>query len=159
MRTIHRHLAAGVGLTALVALGAGRVLAQAQPPAASAAPAAPAARAAPKVRITAPQNNAVVTGTSVHVVLQAQGIEIAPVAEHKAGTVHHHLFLDTDVTAADVPIPAGVKGIWHLGKGQTEFTLDSVAPGPHRLIAVLADPNHVQLKPTVTDTVHFTVKP
>ena len=82
MRTIHRYLAAGLGLAALVALGAERVQAQAQPPAAPATPPAPAVPAAPaapampaarpaagppKVRITSPQNSAVVTGTSVHV--------------------------------------------------------------------------------------------
>ncbi len=156
MKTIHRHLAVGVGLTALVALGAERVLAQAQPPA---APAAPAARAAPKVRITAPQNNAVVTGTSVHVVLEAQGIEIAPASEERPGTAHHHLFLDTDLTPADVKIPQGTTGIIHLGRGQTDFTFEKVAPGAHRLIAELADFNHIPLKPPAVDTVRFTVKP
>ena|SRR2546426_537744 len=149
MRTTQRLVAAAVGLAALVALGAERVHAQAQPAAAT---------AAPKVRIMSPQQNAVVTGPSVHVVLQAQGIEIAPAAEHKPGTAHHHLFLDTDVTPADAPIPMGAKGIVHLGKGQTEFTLDSVAPGPHRLIAMLGDPSHVPLKPSAVDTVRFTVK-
>ncbi len=139
-----------IALAALLALplGAGRAPAQ--------VPAAPAA--APKVKITAPAPNAVVTGTSVHVTLAATGIEIAPAAEHKPGTAHHHLFLDTDVSAGDMPIPAGMKGIVHLGKGQTEFTFDSVSAGPHRLIAVLADPNHVPLKPMVADTVRFTVK-
>jgi Ethanolamine utilization protein EutJ (predicted chaperonin) len=100
-----------------------------------------------------------VTGPSVHVVLEAKGIEIAPAAEQRAGTAHHHLFLDTDVTAGEVGIPAGTPGIVHLGKGQSDYTFEVVTPGPHRLIAVLADPNHVPLKPLVADTVRFTVKP
>ena len=150
MRTL---LASLAGLT----LGAMQLAGQGQPAAAPAA-AAPAAQAAPKVHIASPARNAVVTGNSVHVVLEATGIVIAPAAEHKAGTAHHHLFLDTDVSAGDAPIPMGTKGVWHLGKGQTEFTLDSVPVGTHRLIAVLADPNHVPLKPMVADTVQFSVK-
>jgi Domain of unknown function (DUF4399) len=124
----------------------------------AAAQAKPAAASAVKVHITSPKQDAVITGANVQVTLTAEGIEIAPVAEHKAGTAHHHLFLDTEVTPADAPIPVGVAGITHLGKGQTEYTLQ-VAPGAHRLIAVLADPDHVPLKPLVADTVRFTVKP
>jgi hypothetical protein len=114
-----------------------------------------AAQAAAKVKI----GDLLIAGRSVHVVLQTTGIEIAPAAERKPGTAHHHLFLDVDVTPVDAPIPAGVKGIWHLGRGQTEFRLDSVAPGRHRLIDVLGDADHVPLKPLVADTVRFTVKP
>jgi hypothetical protein len=114
--------------------------------------------AAPRVRIVEPKAGATVTGPAVHVVLEVQGIEIAPAAEHKPGTAHHHLFLDTDLTPADQPIPMGAAGIWHGGKGQTEYTFENVAPGPHRLIAVLADPNHVPLNPLAVDTVRFTVK-
>ena len=133
---------------ALVWLGAGAQIAAAQ--------AKPAA--APKVMIVLPKNGAVVTGPSVHVIVSAEGVEIAPVAEHRPGTAHHHLFLDVNVTSPDSAIPAGVPGIVHLGKGQVEYTFDAVPPGPHRLIAVLGDPNHVPLKPMVADTVHFTVK-
>jgi hypothetical protein len=141
----------GLGFVALVVSLLGAPVAVAQAPA-KAAP-------APSVRIMEPKRGATVTGTMVHVVLEAQGVEIAPAAEHRAGTAHHHLFLDTDLTAADVAIPAGMPGIVHLGKGQSEYMFDAVAPGPHRLIALLADPNHVPLKPLTTDTVRFTVKP
>ena len=151
MTTRMSTLAKTVGLVALVAavIGAPDAAAQAKPQA------APAAR----VRIVEPTDGSTVTGTSVHVRLEAQGVEIAPAAEHRAGTAHHHLFLDTDVTPADAAIPAGTPGIIHLGKGQTEYTFEGVAPGPHRLIAVLADPNHVPLTPWAVDTVRFTVKP
>jgi hypothetical protein len=144
-------LAKRLGFVALVASGLGAPAATAQAPA-KAAP-------APSVRIMEPKQGATVTGTMVHVVLEAQGVEIAPAAEHRAGTAHHHLFLDTDLTAADVGIPVGMPGIVHLGKGQSEYTFEGVAPGPHRLIALLADPNHVPLKPLAADTVRFTVKP
>src|SRR4029077_11156868 len=120
---------------------------------------APRAAPAVRVRIVEPNQGGTVTGPAVHVKLEAQGVEIAPAAEHRAGTAHHHLYLDTDVTAADVGIPMGMPGIVHLGKGQTENTFEGVTAGPHRLIAVLAAPNHVPLKPLVVDTVRFTVKP
>ena len=58
----------------------------------------------------------------------------------------------------DDTIPRGVSGILHLGRGQTEFVLDSLKPGPHRVIAVVADWKHLPLKPPVIDTVRFTVK-
>ena len=86
----------------------------------------------PKTRIVTPARDAVVTGPSVHVTLEVQGIEIAPAALHKPGTAHHHLFLDTNVTPADSAIPMGMPGMVHLGKGQTEYTFETVAAGPHR---------------------------
>jgi hypothetical protein len=112
---------------------------------------------APSVRITEPPAGATVAGPRVRVVLEATGIEIASAAELRAGTAHHHIFLDTDVTPVDDTIPAGVTGIIHLGRAQTEFTFDSVSPGEHRLIAVLADAWHIPTKPLAVDTVRFTV--
>ena len=141
---------AGVAGLAVVALGLGAPVAAAQ------SKAAPAA--AVQVRVVLPKENSTVAGPSVHVVLEAQGIEIAPAAAQRAGTAHHHLFLDTDVTASDAAIPMETAGIVHLGKGQSEYSFEGVKPGTHRLIAVLADPNHVPLKPLVADTVQFNVK-
>jgi hypothetical protein len=51
----------------------------------------------------------------------------------------------------------GMPGVIHLGLAQTEFHWHSLAPGSHRIIAVLADPAHVPIRPFVTDTVTFTV--
>lgn len=115
--------------------------------------------APPGVRVVEPAEGAVLAGPSVRVVLEATGIEIAPAAEQRAGTAHHHLFLDTDLTAPADTIPAGVTGILHLGRGQTEFTFEGVTPGQHRVIAVLADPWHIPTKSAATDTVRFTVSP
>ena len=143
-----KHVAVGLALVA-VALTVGAVAAAAQ--------GMGAAPAAPKVHIVAPAKGAV-TGPTVQVTLEATGIEIAPAADKKPGTAHHHLFLDVNVTAADSAIPIGVPGIVHLGKGQSTYTFEGVAPGLHRLIDVLADPSHVPLKPMVADTVTFTVK-
>jgi len=147
---------ASAALVAVFAATLGAPMAAAQAAPSAAAKAAPQA---PKVRIVEPQQGATVTGTTVHVKLESWGVEIAPAAEHRAGTAHHHLFLDTDLTAPDMGIPVGTPGIVHLGKGQTEYTFEGVAAGSHRLIALLADPNHVPLKPMVADTLRFTVKP
>jgi len=110
-----------------------------------------------KVKIAAPANGATVSGP-VKVVLQATGVEIVPATDERSGTGHHHLFVDHDLTPVDDTIPRGVTGILHLGRGQTEFVLDSLAPGPHRVIAVVANWKHIPLKPLVVDTVRFTVK-
>ncbi|HEV8381554.1 MAG TPA: DUF4399 domain-containing protein [Gemmatimonadales bacterium] len=109
--------------------------------------------------IDSPVEGDTVRGSAVHAALLASGVELAPASEERPGTAHHHLFLDVDTGPLDQKIPAGVPGIIHLGRAQTEFTWDSVAPGPHRIIAVLADWSHVPLKPPATDTVHFVVAP
>jgi hypothetical protein len=112
---------------------------------------------AAKVKITSPTNGATVT-TPVKITLTAIGVEIVPATVERPGTGHHHLFVDHDVTPVNDTIPRGVTGILHLGRGQTEFVLDSLKPGPHRVIAVVADSKHRPLRPLVVDTVTFTVK-
>ena len=119
--------------------------------------AAPAQTAHARVKITSPANGATVSGP-VKVVLQATGVEIVPATVERPGTGHHHLFVDHDLTPVDDTIPRGVTGILHLGRGQTEFVLDSLKPGPHRVIALVANWKHIPLKPLVVDTVRFTVR-
>lgn len=110
-----------------------------------------------RVKITSPANGATVTGP-VKITLQATGVQIVPATVERPGTGHHHLFVDHDLTWLSDTIPKGSPGIIHLGRGQTEFVLDSLKPGPHRIIAVVADWRHIPLNPLVADTVHFTVK-
>ncbi|HVH66839.1 MAG TPA: DUF4399 domain-containing protein [Gemmatimonadales bacterium] len=115
------------------------------------------AKPAPRVKITSPQTGATVTNP-VKVTLQATGVEIVPATVERPGTGHHHLFVDHDLTPISDTIPKGTPGILHLGRGQTEFAFDSLKPGPHRVIAVVADWRHIPLNPLVADTVTFTVK-
>lgn len=110
------------------------------------------------VSITSPGEGDTLTGSAVHITLAATGIEIAPAAEARPETAHHHLYLDTDFPPSENPIPMGSAGVVHLGQAQTEYHWENVAPGPHRIIAVLADPGHIPLRPWVTDTVHFVMK-
>jgi hypothetical protein len=116
-----------------------------------------AASPAISVQITDPAEGSTVAGTAVDIKLGVSGIELAPVAEARPGTAHHHLYLDVDFPGAEIAIPMGMPGVIHLGKAQTEFHWDSLTPGQHRIIAVLADPAHVPIRPFVTDTVTFTV--
>ncbi len=114
---------------------------------------------AASVRITRPADGVEVSSSEVIVVLEASGIEIAPVADGRQNTAHHHLFIDRDLTPLGDVIPANVDGIVHLGGGQAEHRLTGLAPGPHRVIAVLADVQHLPLRPVAADTVEFTILP
>lgn len=110
------------------------------------------------VSITSPANGDTVTGSAVHITLDATGIEIAPAADARPETAHHHLYLDVDFPQLETSIPMGLEGVVHLGQAQTDYHWENVSPGPHRIIAVLADPGHLPLRPWVTDTVSFVVK-
>lgn len=109
------------------------------------------------VSITMPSEGDTVSGSAVHVMLNATGIEIAPAADARPETAHHHLYLDVDFPQVETAIPMGVAGVVHLGQAQTDYHWEGVTPGPHRIIAVLADPGHLPLRPWVTDTVNFVV--
>jgi hypothetical protein len=109
------------------------------------------------VQITSPKNGATVSNP-VTIKLVATGVRIAAASDQSTGSTHHHLFVDHDLNWLSDTIPQGSPGIIHLAGGQTEFVLDSLKPGPHRVIALLAHWNHVPLYPLVADTVVFTVK-
>jgi hypothetical protein len=109
------------------------------------------------VTILEPADGADIMGRSVTVRLSVAGFPIVPAGDLTPGTGHHHLYLDADVTASTVPVPTVPGSIVHMGNAASEYTFDSVAPGPHRLIAVVADGVHVPLQPWVVDTVTFTV--
>lgn len=109
------------------------------------------------VRITSPENGATVSNP-VKIKLVATGVRIAAATDQSTGSTHHHLFVDHELTWLNDTIPQGSPGIIHLAGGQTEFVLDSLKPGPHRVIALLARWDHVPLYPLVADTVVFTVK-
>ena len=110
------------------------------------------------VTILEPTDGATVTGPVVNVRLAAAGVPIVPAGDLTPNTGHHHLYLDADLTQAGVPVPTVPGSIVHMGNAASEFRFDSVQPGQHRLIAVVADGVHVPLQPWVVDTVTFTVQ-
>jgi len=98
-------------------------------------------------------------GAEVRVVLGAEGVDVvAADGQPTPGRGHHHLFIDTDPTPAGSVIPAGVPGIVHLGTGAGESTVSGLAPGEHRIVAVLAYGNHVPMEGVATDTIRVVVR-
>jgi hypothetical protein len=90
--------------------------------------------------------------------LGAAGVEVVPATgQVEPGKGHHHLILDGDVPSDTVALPSPPVAI-HLGTGAVEYTIDSLAPGPHRVIAVFAAGNHVAMRDVRRDTVHFIVR-
>jgi hypothetical protein len=110
------------------------------------------------VTILEPAQGAVVEGTTVAVRLAVAGFPIVEAGDMTPGTGHHHLYLDADLTAADEPVPTVPGSIIHMGDASSVYTFEGVAPGEHRLIAVVADGAHFPLQPWVVDTVTFTVR-
>lgn len=125
------------------------------PAPAAATPSAPAARA----EIVMPGEGAEVRG-EVPITLGAEGVVVeAASGTRDEGRGHHHLFVDTDLSPAGEPIPAGVPGIIHIGTGASEYVLTDLAPGPHRIIAMLAYGDHVPMEGVATDTLNIVVMP
>jgi hypothetical protein len=124
----------------------------------SAAAGADSPRMAQRVEILTPANGDTVA-SDIRVTLGTTGVTIIQANNLvEEGRGHHHLFLDADVTPPDVAIPPATAQIIHLGTGATEYTFAGVAPGPHRIIAVVAYGNHVPMAGTMTDTVNVVVR-
>jgi hypothetical protein len=113
------------------------------PPAGSATAPAPGA----EVYIIYPRNHETVQSPFV-VRFGLKGMGVSPAAAGKIdNTGHHHLLVDTDLSAVDLqaPLPSTDK-IIHFGKGQTETQL-SLPPGKHTLELLFADSTHHSFDP------------
>ncbi len=108
------------------------------------------------VTLVTPMNGGLISGSTVTVQLSST-VQILPAGDLTAGSGHHHLYLDADLTAAGAPVPTVPGSIVHMGDASSTYVFEGVAPGEHRLIAVVADGVHVPLQPWVVDTVTFTV--
>lgn len=124
----------------------------------AAAEAGASADEAPSVTIVEPRDGAVLDGPTVRVVLETRGLMVVPAGDATPGSGHHHLFLNDDVSPDGLPIPFEEGRVVHLGDGSSEYTLQGLEPGEHRLIAIVGDALHVPLVPAVTDTVRFQVR-
>jgi hypothetical protein len=90
--------------------------------------------------------------------LAASGVEVVPATgQAEPGKGHHHLIIDGDVPEDSLPLPKPPIAI-HLGNGASEFTLDTLAPGSHRIIAVFASGDHVPMRSVRRDTITVTVR-
>lgn len=91
--------------------------------------------------------------------LGATGVEVmAANGLREDGKGHHHLVIDGDATFNDSLPLAAAPVVIHLGTGGTERVLDSLAAGPHRIIAVFASGDHVPWSNVARDTVNIVVR-
>jgi len=81
------------------------------------------------------------------------GMGVAPAGVDKPNTGHHHLLIDTTLSAEELkqPIASDAKHI-HFGGGQTETVL-TLPPGKHTLQLVLANWTHVPFDPPIMSPV------
>jgi Domain of unknown function (DUF4399) len=87
------------------------------------------------------------------------GMGIAPAGVEKPNTGHHHLLIDTTLTADQMKeaIPADDTHK-HFGGGQTEAMV-SLPKGQHTLQLVLADWTHIpHVPPVMSETITITVR-
>jgi hypothetical protein len=105
-----------------------------------------------KVYFISPKNGAKVK-SPFKVQFGLVGIGVAPAGVEKEKTGHHHLIIDTKLTAEEIkaPIAADAKHV-HFGGGQTE-TMVTLPPGKHTLQLVLGDWSHVPHEPPVMSEV------
>ncbi len=151
MKNVSRPLVLLLATTLAAACGGEPPPDTAEPEAAASAP------ATATVTIGSPADGSAIMTADVTVTLTVEGVQILPAGDTASGTGHHHLYLDADLTALDTPVPTVPGSIIHMGDGSAEYTFEGVAPGEHRLIAVVADGIHIPLDPPVVDTVMFTV--
>jgi hypothetical protein len=112
----------------------------------------------PAAEILAPADGDTVS-LPVTIRLAATGVMIAPASGvREEGIGHHHLLVDVDPTPDGEPVPA-MPGYVHLGSGVSEYVVDSLAPGEHRIIAILAWGDHVPILGARRDTVRVVVRP
>lgn len=85
------------------------------------------------------------------------GMAVTTAGDNTPMTGHHHVIIDAELPAMDMPIPADAKHI-HFGDGSstTELTLE---PGEHTLQLVFADYLHIPHDPPVySDRITITVE-
>ena len=94
------------------------------------------------------------------VVFGVYGMGVAPAGVDKPNTGHHHLLVDTELSAEEMKfaIPNDEKHI-HFGNGATERVLELPA-GQHTLQLVFGDMNHELHKPAhlLSQKITITVK-
>ena len=110
-----------------------------------------------RVMIVEPADGAELDAGPLLVVMEVEGLEVVEAGNMDPGTGHHHLIVNGDVDWT-LPIPNDPGVHYHMGLAQTEFTLEDLPPGEHRIIAVVADGVHIPLDPPVADTITVVVR-
>jgi len=114
------------------------------------------APAGAEVYFISPADGDVIQGP-VTVRFGLRGMGVAPAGMEFPDSGHHHLLIDADLPAPDMPVPNDDRHR-HFGKGQTETVLE-LAPGTHTLQLLLGDFAHVPHEPVVASKkITITVK-
>jgi hypothetical protein len=94
------------------------------------------------------------------VVFGVYGMGVAPAGTDKPMTGHHHLLIDTELSAEEMKFAIPNDDTHkHFGGGQTETTL-TLPPGQHTLQLDFGDMKHEQMKPAplMSKKITITVK-
>ena len=94
-----------------------------------------------------PNDGEVINASRFRVWFGLRHMGVAPAGIDKPNTGHHHLLIDTPLSAPDQPIPNDRNHL-HFGGGQTE-TMVELPPGTHTLQLVMGDKDHVPHNPPV----------
>lgn len=86
-----------------------------------------------------------------------EGMEVEPAGALNFGKGHHHLIIDGQAMDKGTSVPFDATNI-HFGKGQTEYTLDSLSKGDHTLTLQFANGAHLSYGVALSATVKVVVK-
>lgn len=75
------------------------------------------------------------------------GMAVVPAGDATPASGHHHILIDTDLPALNLPIPNDERHV-HFGDGSSATELD-LAPGQHTLQLLFADHLHIPHEPPV----------
>lgn len=112
----------------------------------------------PSVEILSPADGDTVS-LPFTVRLGSAGVEIVPASGvREEGKGHHHIVFD-DGQPIDDSQPLGTPpSVIHLGDGSAERVIETLTPGPHRIVAILAWGDHVPMTDVKRDTVTVVVR-
>jgi hypothetical protein len=112
------------------------------------------------IKVTVPAASASVPAGDVRVAFDLTNVTTVPAAEaKKVDDLHVHVLLDVDPAAylgTTTFIPLGNPSIIHTAA--KEVTFKDVKAGSHKITVILTGANHISTKPTVSDTLTFTVQ-
>lgn len=100
-------------------------------------------------RLLSPRNGEIIQGPNVTFTVESRGIKLPD--------EHFHLFLDEAGLKYVLgnPVPLGVVEFVHFRAATTTVRFNS---GPHFVVLVSTDANHVPLQPLLVDSVYFFVR-
>ena len=85
-----------------------------------------------------------------------KGMSVGKAGDLKSGEGHHHIIVDGEAVKEGEVVLKDEAHL-HYGNAQTEAEL-SLAPGPHTLTLQFADGAHRSYGPSMSSTVHVTVR-